>query len=381
MTYGFGVYLFPTIASEMKRDLEMSFTTIGVITALSQAGFLSAASLSGFLVKKFGDGRVILGSVFISSLGLIALYQIENIALLSIVFLILGGCTATVWTPMVGVIGRHISYENRGKALGLIASGTNYGVFLNGAIVPLLLSQYGWRSIWLSVGVLALSISLLSAYLMVKANMLDTKNNQQQADVISYRRVLAAKPYLIWLVMFLGGLTCMPFFNYIALFLQTDMNASVETTGVIWMIIGFMGMIGGVVVGWMGDRIGVRFSLGAMLLLVSSAACLLVLNPFSVAIYLAATGFGFAFNGIFGLVPTYISKLFSPNLGTGIFAGANLMLGLGSMLGNFIVGWSKSEYGSFAYAYTAIALVTAIIALLCMALRSEDRDRELAMAL
>ncbi|WP_315982169.1 hypothetical protein [Aliamphritea spongicola] len=54
---------------------------------------------------------------------------------------------------MVGLIARYIDYQHRAKAMGLIGSGTSYGIFINGLVLPWLLPDYGWRSVWFVLGV------------------------------------------------------------------------------------------------------------------------------------------------------------------------------------------------------------------------------------
>jgi MFS family permease len=42
--------------------------------------------------------------------------------------------------------------------MGLISSGTSYGVFINGLLVSFLTLHGGWRSIWLSAGLISVAL-------------------------------------------------------------------------------------------------------------------------------------------------------------------------------------------------------------------------------
>ncbi|MGD9368799.1 MAG: hypothetical protein PVH87_24060 [Desulfobacteraceae bacterium] len=64
-----------------------------------------------------------------------------------------------------------------------------------------------------------------------------------------------------------------------------------------------------------------------------------------------------AFYAIYGLVPAYIAKTTTPAQSTVVFGIGNVTQGLGSMLGNFIGGWSKSVFGTFMWIYVSIALI------------------------
>lgn len=50
--YGFGIYLFATLAAEMRADLSLDYSTIGVATGIAQGGFPAASLLSGVLAPR-----------------------------------------------------------------------------------------------------------------------------------------------------------------------------------------------------------------------------------------------------------------------------------------------------------------------------------------
>ena len=53
--------------------------------------------------------------------------------------MVMTGCAAaTGWVPMVAVVQSGITVRNQGKVLGLISSGTAYGLFFNGLSTPML---------------------------------------------------------------------------------------------------------------------------------------------------------------------------------------------------------------------------------------------------
>ncbi|WP_339082945.1 hypothetical protein [Pseudomonas sp. TMP9] len=41
-----------------------------------------------------------------------------------------------------------VAYQYRGLAMGLVSSGTRYGVFINSLHLPLYAPQVEWRSVW-----------------------------------------------------------------------------------------------------------------------------------------------------------------------------------------------------------------------------------------
>lgn len=149
-TYGFGIYLFPAMVESVRTDIPFSYGTMGTISGFVQAGFMICALLAGFLTVRFGAMPMILSSIALCAIALGGLAITPNIIGMAVVLTVLGGCAAAIWVPMVEVAREHIAKEHQGKALGLMSSGTSYGVFVNSFLLTLLLPGYGWRSLWLS---------------------------------------------------------------------------------------------------------------------------------------------------------------------------------------------------------------------------------------
>jgi MFS family permease len=111
---------------------------------------------------------------------------------------------------------------------------------------------------------------------------------------------------------------------------------------------------------------------------VASAAVILVVAPSGYWPLVAGVVFALAFYPIFGLIPAYVSKMASSAaLAVTIFGIANIMQGVGGMLGNYCAGVLASVSGSFVAVYAVIAAVAALLAGLTLCLpneRSGGRD-------
>ena len=71
------------------------------------------------------------------------LFSVGYFLLVSFLLVIMGGCVASVWVPMVEVSQRYIPDSYQGRALGLMSSGTSYGVFINSLLLAFLMDTYG----------------------------------------------------------------------------------------------------------------------------------------------------------------------------------------------------------------------------------------------
>ncbi len=127
--YGFGLYLFPAMVESIRTDIDFSYGTMGLISGSVQAGFLISSALAGFLTLRFGAINLILFPIIVCALSLGGLIYANSVLVLGGILLVLGACASLIWVPMVEVSRDVIAPKNRGKAMGLMSSGTSYGVF------------------------------------------------------------------------------------------------------------------------------------------------------------------------------------------------------------------------------------------------------------
>jgi MFS family permease len=102
---------------------------MGLISGSVQAGFLISSALAGFLTLRFGATNLILFSIIVCALSLGGLIYANSILVLGGILAVLGACASLTWFPMVEVSRDIIAPKNRGKAMGLMSSGTRYEIY------------------------------------------------------------------------------------------------------------------------------------------------------------------------------------------------------------------------------------------------------------
>ena len=385
-TFGFGIYLFPSIAPVMIEDIQFTYGEMGITTGIAQAGFLCFALLSGLLTSKVGAFRIINASIVLCALSLFGLIWANNFITVSFLLIVMGGCAASVWVPMVEVCQNYISSNHQGRALGLMSSGTSYGVFINSILIAYLLDDFGWRSLWISTFLIVSFICLCAIFIFRGMNQSHDRNTEHSdkgvtsnVSLISKLRTLPkSTTTLIMLMMFLNGLSCMPFQTYLSSLLVDDNGLSVEQSASAWRLIGFVGMFGGFLMGWIADRITVRWTLSVVYILLGvSTAILLYTEVTPKSVYASSALFGLSFYAIFGLVPAYISHVYKNNTAALVFAFSNVALGLGGIVGNIAGGWLKQQIGTFDGVYTIILLAAIGSAFISIIMQREKNNSNL----
>ena len=388
-TYGFGMYLFAAILPNIRESLGFSYATAGVITGAAQGAFMLFAIGGAVLAHRIGGAWVALLSMAVCSLGLLLVPFAPNIFLIGVLLVILGGCAASVYVPMVDLASRTVPKAHRGKVLGLISSGTSYGVFVNGLLAPSFLAKGDWQGIWTAVGAISVVFTLIGFLVLYRAGVLSRTGRAKPVPATAARPAAQAKSSLFqtlksaegWVLMivlitFLNGLTTMPFQNFLTSYLQNELGYEVAFSGTIWIMIGLIGMVSGFALGTLADRIGIRSTMVLTYILLLVAALLLALVPVKAMVIVAGICFSLAFYPIFGLVPAYIAKTPSRLSPTSVFAIANVTLGVGGIVGNLLGGYWVNLVGGFVGIYIAVAVLTVGLSFLAWMLPAEVRGNE-----
>ena len=384
-TYGFGIYLFPALAPEMIKDIGFSYNQMGVTTGLVQAAFMLFALISGLITARFGAFRIIQLSSYTCLLCLAGLFFADNFIIISALLILMGGCAASVWVPMVEVSQQVIKPQHQGKAFGLMSSGTSYGVFINSLLIAYILPVYGWKLMWAITALIVLVLCIYSSFRLRSYNKPTVINTNENVIVssstVSLKDRILSLPRMttiaILLMMFLNGMSCIPYQTYLSSFLVNDRGLDVETSAYVWSIIGITGMVGGFLMGWLADKITVRWALFfTYLILTASTYTLLFVDIDKISLFAMAVSFGLAFYAIFGLVPAYISKVYKNQTAALVFSFGNIALGCGGLIGNVLGGVFKANTGNFEYIYLLIIAAAIGSAILSIFMKSENSFEE-----
>jgi MFS family permease len=384
-TYGFGFYLFSQIVPDMRADIGFDYTTVGTITAAGQLGFLLFALFGTWLSGRVGGIQVVIGSVALCGLCLLAVPLTDNITIITVLLGITGGTAASAYVPLVEIVGRVIDYRHRGKVLGLISSGTSYGVFVNSLLVPSFVGGGNWRGLWFVVGTATLMVTVVAALTFWRLGLFRPVNagpdghaetdgkseTGRRAPVPGLRTVLVGWVLVVWGMKFLNGFASMPYQNYLSPYLREELGFTVDYAAAVWGTIGVIGMVSGFVVGWMSDRTGVRKALLFSYSCFFVSAMILVVAPVGYLPLLSGALFAVAFYPIYGLLPAYVSKTASGAAATLVFGIANVTQGIGGIAGNYLAGIIASTTGSFLWFYVVIAAGTVVLGFLTTRLPPE----------
>jgi len=246
-------------------DLEIDENSLGRFLAVIRLGALPALLLVPF-ADRFGRRRVFLASVFGFSVGTLvsgfaqSAYQFAAIQMITRVFMTVGTAVAVV------IITEEYPALHRGWAIGMLgalsAAGQGLGAGLAGFIEVL---PFGWRFLY-GIGIAPL---LLMPHL--RRNITETERFSRHASehgiadepwyaplrrlVLDYPRRTA----LLGLTGMMFAVGELPVFQFSSYFVQTRHGWSTGEYSLMFVLGGTVGILGNVIAGRLGDRIGRRW--------------------------------------------------------------------------------------------------------------------------
>jgi MFS family permease len=364
--YTFGRYLLSMLAPDMIDDGVISYQGLAIMTALSQFGFLFISLFSGQLTRLIGPKTLILGSVSLTGLGLVLLSFVRAEWLIVIIIGLLGVLTASGWVPVVRVIQEGIKEKYWGLSIAQAGSGTAYGIVATGFFVPIIMASHDWDRAWLYFGIAALVMAFGGIF-----KMPSVPRDRKEADGAGGSAVSQIRRFhSYFLMMFLSGGAAMAYLTYIVPYLRDDLGMSPAYSGMVWSLLGFIGMGSGLVWGRVADHFSQRTALlyGHVMLVVGYGLIPLWGSP-TVAL-ISAVIYGASFFGVMPLFGSYASKVVSSNEVVSLYGKGNFCLGLGGTVFNFVGGNIKSFTGAFDLMFALAAL--AALAALCLCTRLPD---------
>lgn len=382
IVFGFGLYLFSVLVTFMQKSLSFDISAVGIITGGAQISYLMASLFCSHMTRRFGGGNIIFVAALTAGFLLILLSAVQDIWQAGALLIALGSCAAMVVIPTVSVIGKVVPVVWQSSVNGLISSGTAYGQFATGLLVPFFIHKYDWRTVWMVIGGISVAVAVIG-YILLRGLAADVfgpdtqkKCSEKQANRDKATRFIPLaipRNFLIWVLLALSGIACGPWQNYLASFLSNERGFSISFIGQLWSIIGVTGLASGFAFGLLADRIGVRVALALSYGILLTAGVLVAIESGTMALRVAAVAFGLSFYAIYGLIPAYITKTASPETSTAIFAVANVFLGVGTSFGNAGSGYFQSWLGSFQGIYAGVAVIAAVGIILSLILPDERK--------
>lgn len=371
--YTFGVFFKP-LSAEFGWTRAMTSGAFSLSTMLKGLFYI----FTGILNDKIGPRVVMTGCGFFLGLGYLLMSRVNSIWQLYLFFgFIVAIGMSGGFVPMLSTVSRWF-VKRRGLIIGVVAAGTGLGTLIVPWIANWLISSYDWRTSYTILGITALVIIVLAAQFLRRdpsqVGLLpygqgegETGHSGQDIGGFSFGQAIRTRQFWMLLVATLSFGFCMYAIMVHIVPHATDLGISAVNAANIIAIIGGANVVGRIMMGGTGDRIGSKKAFALCFILMSFSLALLVVTRELWIFYLFGFAFGFAFGGMLALMALLVADLFGL-LSHGVILGsAAFGIDIGGAVGPVLAGHIFDTTGSYQLVFLACVGVS-IAGLTVMAL-------------
>ncbi|MCB1666356.1 MAG: MFS transporter [Pseudomonadales bacterium] len=347
----------------MQESLQLSFTQAALLGTVTALGYLSLVLPAGMLAARYGARRAILLGTGFAILGFGGLSQASSFPLLIGLMLCLGAATAFSYTPMISLLGAWYP-ERRGTVIGLANSGVGSGMFLTGALVPMLTTQTeGWRQAWLLFALIAVACALLAWRVLQDPPRMPRPDNPQiqpsgLGTALRNRHVRS----VAWIYGIIGVTYILQSLFMYSFALESGIPAT--SAGHLVALMGILSIFASPGWGWAADRIGHDRALVICMALGAAGTLLPVLWPVYPAFLLHYFVLGATTTGQFTSILAAATRTVSREQAAVTISFITLFFAAGQLLGPSLGGLLLEKTHNFplmfALSSTLVALGTVL---------------------
>jgi MFS family permease len=350
------LFSLPVFLQPMSQATGWSRT--GISSAMT-LGFLAMGFASfgwGALLDRYGPRPVLLTGASLLGLSIALASRVTSLLEFQIVYgLFVGVAAGAIFAPLMATVTGWFD-THRSLAVSLVSAGMGMAPVTVSPFAAWLISSHDWRTSQLIIGIAALFL-LIPAALMVRAPPVvegvsrGGPSSPAEAPGMTVSEALRSRPLIILAVT---NFCCCathsgPIFHTVSYALTCGLPIAAAVS--IYSVEGLAGLVGRVVFGVLGDRLGAKPVLVAGLLVQAFAAGAYFFARELSEFYAVATVFGLAYAGVMPLYAVLARENFPMRMMGTIFGAIAMASSLGMALGPLAGGWIYDAYGAYGWLY------------------------------
>ena len=371
---GLGRFSFGMLLPSMGSSLNLSYSQMGLIGTGNFVGYMVSVILAGIVARGIGARWTIsIGLVLVGGSMALISRAMGFLQVMSL-YVATGIGSGLANVPIMGLVSHWFLRSDRGRAAGIMISGNGVAIVFTGLLIPWInasMGAEGWRTGWLTIGVISLIIAVLAAsFLRNEPGEKGLKPLGKEDTQTTSTRPERSGASTRWIMVHLGciyalfGATYVVYATFIVTTMVTERGFGENTAGIFWAVFGGLSILSGPVFGSLSDRLGRK------------AGMMVVFAFFTISYVLVASElpnpFLYASIGMYGLAAWSIPTIMSAAVGdyTGPVRAVEalgfitLFFGAGQITGPVGAGFIADATGSFSMAFWLCALLTASAVLL-----------------
>lgn len=357
MAFGLARYGYGLLLPQIRRDLGLDRTVLGLIGSAAYLSYLLASVVTTHIIATLGLRGTVAVAGALATSGMLLVASATGPVVLTAGIFVAGAAPALVWPPYLDAVEQHVPAGRRDAAHGLINSGTAYGVAIAAPIA--LLTGDHWRMAWVAFAVCAATVT---AWAVTALPRRSSQRPEQLAPASEGRVVrLTAATLPLFAASFVIGVCGGAYWTFGVDAVATGQLLGPAGGPVFQIVVGLSGLVGGLA-GRIVTARGTRavFILFASLVAASQLALAAAAGP--LLTLTSAALFGTGYIGVVGVTAIWTARVFPDRPSSGLVA-AMFAMGLGLAAGPAIAGPLAEHLGLPAVFFAVAALTTGLLPL------------------
>ncbi len=385
---GLARFGYTMVLPAMQLGLGLSNAHAGGLATANLIGYLSLSVLGGALAARYGPRVVITVGLTVAAVGML-LTGLANSFFAAAVWRALTGIgSGASNVPAMGLLAAWFVQSRRGMAAGIGVTGSSLALIILGLLVPHLLAVYGWngwRICWFFFAGITLVLAVLAFTILRNSpsdlGLLPVGASGDSATVTSKLKGLNwGRVYRSGIVWHLGliyvafGFSYIIYMTFFTKYLIAEGGYTQESAGRLFMIMGWLSLLCGLIWGSFSDKLGRKTALVIVYIIQASAFGLFALWPSTPGFVLSAVLFGLTAWSIPAIMAATCGDLLGPRLAPAGLGFITLFFGIGQAAGPSVAGVIADAYHSLSPALLLAAGVALLGAVGSLFLRSTSPE-------
>ncbi|MCX5885206.1 MAG: MFS transporter [Proteobacteria bacterium] len=378
---GLARFGYTMLLPPMQTGLGLDNTQAGGLATANLVGYLALSVAGGALAVRYGPRLVITVGLALAGVGMLLTGLAGSFATAMAWRALTGIGSGASNVPVMGLLAAWFVQRRRGLAAGIAVTGSSLGLMVVGPLVPHMLTNYGqngWRICWFlfagaTFGLAALSLAVLrnrpsALGLRPLGSTGDNETGISKAGELYWGSVYRSG--VVWhvgLIYVAFGFSYIIYMTFFTKYLITEGAYTQESAGRLFMLMGWLSLLCGLIWGWVSDIIGRKGALVIVYLIHTVAFGLFALWPSPPGFTISAVLFGLSAWSIPAIMAATCGDLLGPRLAPAGLGFVTLFLGIGQAAGPSAAGAVADATGSLSPAMllaAGVALLGAVGALL-----------------
>jgi predicted MFS family arabinose efflux permease len=247
--------LVPPLLSPIAREFQVSPGQAGIIVTSYSLAAAIFALIAGPLSDRIGRKKVLAAGLVLFTAASISVRHVTTLGALVSVRTITGFAAGTLSTCALSFAGDHYSYEQRGRAMGVLSMAYFLAFVVSAPVGALMAPKWGWQSVFGSLAVLGSIVLIFAIWQLPGRRSMDNARpllpNFHHHFGKADRMAGIAAAFLTS-----GGLV--GFITYVGAWLTNERQVSIDRMAMVFAISGIAAVAASPLSGWLSDHAGKR---------------------------------------------------------------------------------------------------------------------------